>query len=98
MGESTVFVEFMLEIIRDALREIETQNTNEENATAEQLMDESNVKGSLVVNEERILKLLEQDGHLTANVLASTLGITSRQAQRILAKLKKSGKNCSPWS
>lgn len=27
MGESTVFVEFMLEIIRDALREIETQNT-----------------------------------------------------------------------
>ena len=92
MGESTVFVEFMLEIIRDALREIETQNTNEENATAEQLMDESNVKGSLVVNEERILKLLEQDGHLTANVLASTLGITSRQAQRILAKLKKAGK------
>ena len=55
MGESTVFVEFMLEIIRDALREIETQNTNEENATAEQLMDESNVKGGLVVNEERIL-------------------------------------------
>ena len=91
MGESTVFVEFMLEIIRDALREVETQNTNAKNTTAEQLMDESNVKGSLVVNEERVLKLLEQDGHLTANVLASTLGITSRQAQRILAKLKKAG-------
>lgn len=92
MGASTVFVEFMLEIIRDALREVETQNTNAKNTTAEQLMDESNVKGSLVVNEERVLKLLEQDGHLTANVLASTLGITSRQAQRILAKLKKAGK------
>lgn len=25
MGESTVFVEFMLEMIRDALREVETQ-------------------------------------------------------------------------
>ena len=36
--------------------------------------------------------LLKQDGKLTARTLASTLGLTQRQVERILAALKKSGR------
>lgn len=75
MGESTVFVAFMLGMIRDALRDVAR-----------------NVGVNVGVNETRILELLAQNGHLTANTLASTLGCTFRQVQRILATLKQKRK------
>lgn len=43
-------------------------------------------------NEEKILALLRQDSRLTAKMLASTIGLTDRQVERILAKLKAAGK------
>lgn len=92
-GESTVFVEFMLGIIRDALAEVisaQSQHVEiDENASKNVV---TNVAVNVVSNEERILELLEQDGQLTASVLASTLGLTVRQVQRIEAKLKAEGK------
>lgn len=39
--------------------------------------------------EEKVLLLLQQDSRLTSKVLASTLGISQRQAERILKKLKE---------
>lgn len=75
-GDSTGFVEFMLRMIRDALREVsESQNRD--------------VAVNVVTNEDKILALLRQDGKLTANALASSLGLAQRQVQRILANLKK---------
>lgn len=47
---------------------------------------------NVVTNEDKILSLLRQDGRLTARVLASSLGITERQVQRVFAKLKKEKK------
>lgn len=47
---------------------------------------------NVVTNEEKIIALLRQDGRLSANMLSASLGITVRQAQRILAKLKEEGK------
>ena len=79
-GDSTVFVEFMLRMIRDALREV-SRNQNKDVVT--------NVAINVVTNEDKILALLKQDGRLTANVLASSIGLTQRQVQRILAKLKE---------
>lgn len=77
VGDSTKFVEFMLEMIRNALREIS-------NAT--------NVVTNVVTNEEKILTLLKQDASLSASMLSVSVGITPRQAQRILARLKEKGK------
>ena len=79
-GDSTPFVEFMLKMIRDALKEIH-DNENGNVAT--------NVAVNVVTNEEKVLAMLKQDGRLTAKVLAASLDISQRQAQRILADLKE---------
>ncbi len=69
-GDSTQFVEFMLGMIRDALKEI----------------SETNSRTNFTTNEEKIIALLKQDGSISANMLSISIGITGRQAQRILAK------------
>ena len=80
-GDSTIFVTFMLQIIRDVLAEIiETQDSHH------------NVGVNVGTNEEKVLMLLRQDGRLTAKVLASTLGLTERQIERIMASLKQQGR------
>ena len=86
-GDSTEFVEFMLGMIRDALKElIENQNQVGNQHVA------VNVVRNVVTNEDKVLALLRQDGRLTAKVLASSLGLTQRQVQRILANLKEEKK------
>ena len=80
-GESTIFVVFMLGVIRDALRNVvESQNIS------------YNVGVNVGTNEEKVRMLLMQDSKLTAKTLASTLGLTDRQIERILSKLKADGK------
>ena len=79
-GDSTEFVEFMLRMIRDALKEVN------ENQNLDVVV---NVAINVVTNEDKVLALLKQDGKLTAKILASSLGLTQRQGQRVLANLKK---------
>lgn len=81
VGDSTKFVEFMLEMIRNALRE--TSNATDV---------ATNVVTNVVTNEERILTLLKQNANMSASMLSVAVGITPRQAQRILARLKEKGK------
>ena len=50
-----------------------------------------NVGANVGTNEEKFLLLLKQDGTLTAKVLAGTLGITQRQVERMIARIKKEG-------
>ncbi|MCM1038412.1 MAG: Fic family protein [Ruminococcus sp.] len=83
-GESTEFVEFMLGMIRDALKEISDMRNGINVAI--------NVGLNVVTNEEKIIALLTQDGKMSAHMLSISVGITERQAQRILAKLKDNGK------
>lgn len=78
-GDSTKFVEFMLVMIRDALKEINEARSGMDVAI--------NVATNVVTNEDKVLSLLKQDGKMSANRLAASVGITQRQAQRILAKL-----------
>ena len=75
-GDSTQFVEFMLRMICNALKEISGTNSGTNAAT----------------NEEKIIVLLKQDGSMSANMLSVSVGITGRQVQRILAKLKDEGR------
>ena len=84
VGDSTKFVEFMLGMIRNALKEIIETNSGTNVAT--------NVVVNVVTNEEKIIALLRQDGNMSANMLSVSVGITQRQAQRILAKLKDEGR------
>ena len=84
VGDSTKFVEFMLGMIRNALKEIIETNSGTNVAT--------NVVVNVVTNEEKIIALLRQDGNMSANMLSISVGITQRQAQRILAKLKDEGR------
>ena len=83
-GESTIFVTFMLQIIRDALAEIIKTQDSHRNVGI-------NVGVNVGTNEDKVTALFSQDGKLTANVLASTLGLIQRQVERILAALKKKG-------
>ena len=83
-GESTELVEFMLGMIRDALSDISTTQ-NEKNVV-------TNVAINVVTNEDKVLSMLKQDGKMSATMLANSIGITQRQAQRILSKLKDEGK------
>lgn len=86
-GDSSEFVEFMLTMIRDALKEL-TENQNQDgNQNVAR-----NVVINVVTNQGRVLELLRHDGKLTAKVLASSLGLTERQVQRILAGLKEEKK------
>ena len=74
-GESTIFVTYMLEVIREAFRDVvESQNKScdvGENVGI-------NVGGNVGTNEYKVLALLKQDSKLTAKILASTLGLTDR--------------------
>ena len=87
-GDSTKFTEFMLRMIRDALKELnENQSTDGRQSNVV-----TNVAVNVVTNEDKVLALLRQDGTLTAKVLALSLGLTQRQVQRILANLKEKKK------
>ena len=52
----------------------------------------TNVGINVVTNEEKIIALLRQNGNMSENMLSVSVGITGRQVQRILAKLKVEGK------
>lgn len=52
----------------------------------------TNVGINVVTNEEKIIALLRQNGNMLENMLSVSVGITGRQVQRILAKLKVEGK------
>jgi len=77
----------MLVMIRNALKELSENQSKQGNQNVV-----INVVRNVVTNEDKVLELLRQDGKLTANVLASSLELTQRQVQHILAKLKEEKK------
>lgn len=77
IGESTVFVKYMLEVIRDLLLDL----AREERFTSK----ENHLEG-------QILELLQKSGKYTAKELAERLDISQRQVQRVLKRLKDEGR------
>ncbi len=82
-GDSTEFVEFMLGLIRDALKELSENQKDSGNRSIPE-----SVVTNVAANEDRILCLLKDNGKLTAGQIAETIGLSQRHVQRILAKLK----------
>ncbi len=79
--DAGIFVKFMLDLIEAAMRQlIHVQDVG------------TNVGTNVGINAEKILVLLKDDPNLNAAQLAGKLGLTSRQVERLIADLKKSGK------
>ena len=74
-GESTIFVEFMLELIRDLLKELASGRAFATEKTS----------------EEKVLDLIREGEKLSAAKMAERLGLSQRQVQRILKQLKDGG-------
>ena len=70
-GESTIFVQFMLELIRDLFRELSYNGR-------------INKKKTL---DEKLLDLLKEDGNQSAASLAEMVGASPRTVQRALKRL-----------
>ena len=75
-GESTVFVKFMLEIIKQALDKL-TEYVNNSSSL------------DLDTNEKRMLKLIKVNNKLSAKKMAEELGLSERQIQRVLKDMKE---------
>lgn len=79
VGESTIFVEFMLNMIRGVLSEIiSNQNTYEDVGINLRDMD---VK-------DKLLLLLKSNPRMTAQEAAAALGLSQRQVERVIKLLK----------
>ena len=81
-GESTIFVEFMLGMIRDTLLEL----VQAQKVKRDVLSKKTN---SL---EENVLRLFVADEKLSAKGAAELLGVSQRQIERCIAQLKNAGK------
>ncbi|WP_130836059.1 Fic family protein [Lachnoclostridium sp. Marseille-P6806] len=75
-GESTIFVQFMLELIRELLKELSYNGT----MNKEKKLD------------EKLLDLLKEDGNQSAAGLAEMVGTSQRTVQRALKRLMDDGK------
>ena len=75
-GESTIFVQFMLELIRDLLKEL----------------SHNGVMNKAKTLDEKMLDLLEEDGKQSAAGLAEIVGSSPRTVQRALKRLMDAGK------
>ena len=71
-GESTIFVQFMLELIRDLLKELSTEGSVDADKLA----------------KDKILDLINENGRLSAAIMAERLGLSQRHIQRLLKQLK----------
>ena len=80
LGDSSPFIDFMLEEILNAL----VGHQGKSNA---EIADE---KG-LSYQHQRVLGYLRADRHISAVAIAANLGMSARQVERILADLKKKG-------
>ena len=92
-GDSTEFVEFMLGMIRNALKELrDNQNhgTNEANAEANEANREANeAKGGTI--EDQILRLIRANPKISQTRIAEEIGVSRSTVQRAFSKLIESG-------
>ena len=76
VSESTIFVQFMLLLIRDLLKELSHNGVMNKEKTL----------------DEKLFDLLKEDGHQSAAGLAEILGSSPRTVQRALKRLMSDGK------
>ena len=85
-GDSNVFVEFMMRMIGNTLNEAVSERGDVGTNVG------INVGRNPSKPDEGILAIMREEPSVTMASLASTLGISKRQVERIVASLKKSGR------
>ncbi|MCR4599700.1 MAG: Fic family protein [Acetatifactor sp.] len=75
-GESTIFVQFMLGLIRDLLKEL----------------SHNGIMNKAKTLDEKLLDLLKKDGNQSAAGLVEIVGSSQRTVQRVLKRLMDDGK------
>jgi len=75
IGESTPFIEFMLEMILETIEEVGNMVGNR--------------VGNLTNNQMMILEIIQNNPKASAKILATEIGISSRKIEENMAKLKK---------
>ncbi len=83
-GDSTVFIEFILQALQDTLTDALTKTSEK---ASEKASEKTSVKTS-----EKILVALRQNNSVTIAELAKIVGITTRSIERNLQKLQDQGK------
>ena len=89
-GDSTEFVEFMLGMIRNALKELrDNQNhgTNEANTEANREANEAE-SGTI---EDQILRLIRANPKISQTRIAEEIGVSRSTIQRAFVKLMEGG-------
>ena len=89
-GDSTEFVEFMLGMIRNALKELrdnQNHDTNEANAEANREANEAE-SGAI---EDQILRLIRANPKISQTRIAEEIGVSRSTIQRAFAKLMEDG-------
>jgi predicted HTH transcriptional regulator len=80
LGESTPFVEFMLEVIRKSLKEYIKQSKKS--------VPKSVPRNVPLSREEEIVKLISKDCNITISKIAEILGVSDKTIKRDITKLK----------
>ena len=89
-GDSTEFVEFMLGMIRNALKELrdnQSHDTNEANVEANREANEAE-SGTI---EDQILRLIRANPKISQTRIAEEIGVSRSTIQRAFAKLMEGG-------
>lgn len=82
-GESTLFVEFMLEVLLKTIQEQVKQNSDVP----------KNVPKNVPINRlEQIFSLIEENGEITATQIAELLGVSDKTVKRDISKLKSNNR------
>ena len=89
-GDSTEFVEFMLGMIRNALKELCDNQSHDANAEANEANREANEAESGTI-EDQILRLIRANPKISQTRIAEEIGVSRSTIQRAFAKLMEGG-------
>ena len=87
-----VGLSFQVQFIKKNYKTIPTNVGNNVGDVGDNVGDVGNIDNNISYNELKIIQLILHNPNITTKEIAETLGISTRQCERIIAKLKQSGK------
>lgn len=87
-SDATVFIEFMLQTILDAMADSQRSVSAGKSAKSTEISSEKSAEKS----SEKILALLVDEPTLSAKAMAAALGMSSRGVEKLLARLRSEGR------
>lgn len=90
-----VGLSFQVQFIKKNYKTIPTNvgnNVGDVGDVGDNVGDVGNIDNNISYNELKIIQLILHNPNITTKEIAETLGISTRQCERIIAKLKQSGK------